>query len=279
MTVDVTTLAARLDDAARQGTPVPPLTEQAALSVADAYRVQQELLARRTGRGERLTGVKMGLTSQAKMTQMGVDQPVWGRLTDAMAVPDGGTVTRGRYIHPRVEPEIAVRFGAGGEPTAVAAALELIDSRYVDFRFALPDVVADDTSAAGYVVGPWQPLPAAEEGSPLTTRAGTGGPSSALASLGVLLEVDGRVMQTGAGAAILGDPWRALASGRALMAQAGLVPEPGWVFLAGAATAAVPLAPGAHVRAVVERLGTAELTAATEATTATSAGDGEEVRQ
>jgi 2-oxo-3-hexenedioate decarboxylase len=243
-TIDVRELAARLDRAALAAEPTAQLTASVPLEVPDAYRVQAALLARRTDRGERLVGLKMGLTSRAKMAQVGVTEVIWGQLTDAMGIAEGGRVEPARFIHPRVEPEVAFLLGEAGVPTAVAAALELIDSRYADFRFTLPDVVADNASAAGFVVGPWRPVPAGVD------------------NLGVLLEVDGRVVQVGSTAAILGDPRRALSRGLELARRAGVRPEPGWVFLAGAATAAVPLAPGAHVRAVVEHLGTASLGAA-----------------
>lgn len=240
MTVRVMEMAWRLDQAERSAQPTGQLTAtEPGLDVATAYRIQRELVERRLKRGERLAGLKMGLTSRAKQAQVGVDDVIWGRLTDAMHVDDGGTVDVGRLIHPRIEPEVVFRLGEGGEVTAVAPALEVIDSRYADFRFALPDVVADNTSAAGFVIGPWSPVP------------------DKLDNLGVLLEVDGRVVQTGSTAAILGDPRRALVRGLALAGHAGLLPEPGWVFLAGAATAAVPLLPGSQVRAVVETLGTA----------------------
>jgi 2-oxo-3-hexenedioate decarboxylase len=241
-------LAARLDRAQQSGKPTDQLTASAELDVETAYQIQAELVGYRIRRGERLVGLKLGLTSQAKMAQMGVREVIWGRLTGAMRIPDGGTVEIGGYVHPRVEPEVA--FLLTGQPgpfdvavRAVAPALELIDSRYRDFRFTLPDVIADNTSAAGFVLGPWQPVPAG------------------LDNLGVLLEVDGRVMETGSTAAILGDPRRALAQGIHLAARAGVRLEPGWVFLAGAATAAVPLPAGAHARAVVEGLGTASLEA------------------
>ncbi|GAA2340667.1 4-oxalocrotonate decarboxylase [Dactylosporangium salmoneum] len=237
------TLAERLDEAERTRTAIPQVVSQSGADADEAYRIQEALVARRVGRGERLVGLKLGLTSRAKMAQVGVDQVIWGRLTDAMRVEDGGTVDAGRYIHPRVEPEVAFRLDANGAATAVAPALELIDSRYADFKFALPDVIADNTSAAGFVIGAWQPLPAG------------------LDNLGVLLEVDGRVAQIGSTAAILGDPRRALAAAATLASSAGVRLEDGWVLLAGAATAAVPLAPGAHVRAVVEGLGTASLRA------------------
>ncbi|WP_432989200.1 2-keto-4-pentenoate hydratase [Dactylosporangium sp. CA-233914] len=236
-------LAERLDEAQRTRTAIPQVVSQSGADADEAYRIQEALVARRVSRGERLVGLKLGLTSRAKMAQVGVDHVIWGRLTDAMRIEDGGTVDASRYIHPRVEPEVAFRLDATGAATAVAPALELIDSRYADFKFMLPDVIADNTSAAGFVVGAWQPLPAG------------------LSNLGVLLEVDGRVTQVGSTAAILGDPRRALTAAATLASSAGVPLEDGWVLLAGAATAAVPLAPGAHVRAVVEGLGTASLRA------------------
>ncbi|MCP3784682.1 4-oxalocrotonate decarboxylase [Micromonospora sp. A3M-1-15] len=251
---DIAGIAEKLGAAADTATAIPQLAAETGLDVDAAYAVQAALLKRRLDRGERLVGLKMGLTSKAKMAQVGVDEVIWGRLTDVMRVPDGGTVDVADFIHPRVEPEVAFlldRLPEPGEPVgaftravrAVAPAIELIDSRYANFTFSLPDVVADNTSAAAFVVGPWSPVP---EG---------------LDNLGVLLEIDGRVAQVGSTAAILGDPRRALDEGIRLAGRHGVRLRKGWVFLAGAATAAVPLRPGAHVRAVVEKLGTASLKA------------------
>ncbi|MFE6856555.1 2-keto-4-pentenoate hydratase [Streptomyces sp. NPDC057674] len=242
--MNITALAEALDTAAREGRPLagggsgPKDTDE-------AYAVQEALVARRLARGERLTGFKLGFTSRAKMRQMGVSDLIHGRLTDRMAIPDGGRVDTSALIHPRVEPEVAFLLGdtlrPGGDPlaavAAVAPALEVIDSRYHGFRFSLPEVIADNTSAAGYAVGPWS------------------APGD-LDNLGVLLELDGRLTETGSTAAILGSPLRALAAAARL---AGAL-EPGTVVLAGAATAAVPLPPGTHVRATVAGLGTVHLT-------------------
>lgn len=252
---DIAGIAGQLVAAADSGTAIPQLAAETGLTVDAAYAVQAELVRRRLERGERLVGLKMGLTSKAKMAQVGVDEVIWGRLTDAMRIPDGGTLSVGDFIHPRVEPEVAFlldRQPDPGEPVAgfatavraVAPAIELIDSRYADFTFSLPDVIADNTSAGAFVVGPWCPVP------------------DGLDNLGVLLEIDGRVVQVGSTAAILGDPRRAFDEGVRLAGQHGVRLRTGWVFLAGAATAAVALRPGAHVRAVVEKLGAASLRAA-----------------
>ncbi len=251
---DIAGIAEKLGAAADTATAIPQLAAETGLDVDAAYAVQTALVKRRLDRGERLVGLKMGLTSKAKMAQVGVDEVIWGRLTDVMRVPDGGAVDVGDFIHPRVEPEVAFlldRLPDPGEPVgsftravrAVAPAIELIDSRYANFTFSLPDVVADNTSAAAFVVGPWAPVP------------------DGLDNLGVLLEIDGRVAQVGSTAAILGDPRRALDEGLRLAGRHGVRLRKGWVFLAGAATAAVPLRPGAHVRATVEKLGSASMKA------------------
>lgn len=252
---DIAGIAGQLVAAADRGAAIGQLAAETGLDVDAAYAVQAELVRRRLDRGEQLVGVKMGLTSKAKMAQVGVDEVIWGRLTDRMRVADGGTVSVGDFIHPRVEPEVAFlldRQPEPGEPVAefatavraVAPAIELIDSRYANFTFSLPDVIADNTSAGAFVVGPWCPVP------------------DGLENLGVLLEIDGQAAQVGSTAAILGDPRRAFDEGVRLAGQRGVRLRPGWVFLAGAATAAVALRPGAHVRVVVEKLGTASLRAA-----------------
>ena len=139
----------------------------------DAYAVQDAIRARKLSRGLRLVGLKAGLTSHAKMKQMGVSMPVFGFMTDDYALPEGGECKASELIHPKVEPEIAFVTkrplkGPGCHIGTVLAAtdfvlagIEVIDSRYRDFKFDLKSVVADNTSAARFVVG-GQPMSAAE---------------------------------------------------------------------------------------------------------------------
>ncbi|MFC9796994.1 2-keto-4-pentenoate hydratase [Streptomyces sp. NPDC127584] len=245
--MNTTALAEALDTAAREGRPLAG-GASGLNDIREAYAVQDALVARRLARGERITGFKLGFTSRAKMRQMGVSDLIHGRLTDRMEIADGGRLDVSGLIHPRVEPEVAFLLGETLRPgthpaaavTAVAPALEVIDSRYDGFRFSLPEVIADNTSAAAYALGPW------------TSPRDLGD----LGNLGVLLELDGRLAETGSTAAVLGHPLRALAAAARL---AGELP-PGTVILAGAATAAVPLPPGTHVRATVAGLGTVALT-------------------
>lgn len=243
--------AAALDQAQRTASPIARRSPTASTGLDSAYATQHALVARRTARGERIVGVKLGFTSRAKARQMGVDDVILGSLTDAMRIDDGGRYDPGTAIHPRVEPEIAYLLGPDGDDerdlavgiTAVAPALEVIDSRYRDFRFSLDDVVADNASAAAFAIGPWR-RPA--EAGALENRA-------------VSLELDGRLAETGSTAAILGDPARAIAAARRLARRHGFALEPGMVLLAGAATVAVPLPRHGLVEAEVAGLGRVSL--------------------
>ncbi|MCD9033965.1 fumarylacetoacetate hydrolase family protein [Luteimonas sp. Y-2-2-4F] len=246
MSTDIAALAERLDGAAFNATATPQL--EAPISLADAYAVQRASIERRLARGERRVGIKMGFTSRAKMLQMGVSDLIWGRLTDGMLVEDGGSVALSRYVHPRVEPEIAFLIARplAGRVTlpqalaaveAVAPALEIIDSRYEDFRFSLTDVVADNSSSSGFVVGPWA------------------SPRTDLSNLGLVLSFDGRPQAFGSTAAILGHPLRSLVSAARVIAEAGDALSPGDIVLAGGATAASALVAGTFVSLDMQSLG------------------------
>ncbi len=246
--IDVARMAERLDEAARRARATPQISREVAFGLDDAYAIQRASIARRIGRGERRLGMKMGFTSRAKMVQMGLSEMIWGRLTDAMLFEDGGAVDFARFVHPRAEPEVAflMRKPLFGQVTplsaldaveAVAPAVEIIDSRYEEFKFSLPDVIADNASSSGFVVGLWN------------------GRETAIDNLGMILSVNGRPREFGSSAAILGHPLRSLVAAARLVAEAGEVLEAGSIVLAGAATAAVALAPGQHVGLEVQTLG------------------------
>ncbi|HEX4891627.1 MAG TPA: fumarylacetoacetate hydrolase family protein [Alphaproteobacteria bacterium] len=242
-------LAERLDKALLTKTAMPQITlAHPELTLAGAYEIQSLLVHRRLQRGERRIGMKMGLTSRAKMLQVGVNEMSWGRLTDAMLLEEGGVMARDAYIHPRLEPELAFLIGKSlsGKVTAaqalsavdgVAPAMELVDSRYLDFKFTLNDVVADNSSAAGLLIGPWC------------------SPTQDLSNLGVVLEVNGMVIETASTAAILGHPVRALVAAARLAAEAGEVLHPGDIVMSGGLTAAHSISPGETVRATLQNLG------------------------
>lgn len=243
-------VARQLDDAARHAREVPQVDPDGKMSLEDAYAVQSASLQRRVQRGEKRVGVKMGFTSRSKMVQMGIDDVIWGRLTNAMQVEEGTAIKFSRYVHPRVEPELAfvLKRPLGGEVTAVEAlaaveaiapALEIIDSRYENFKFSLPDVIADNASSSSFVVGPWQD------------------PHQDFSNLGLVLSIDGLPRQIGSTAAILGHPLRSLVAAARLSAAAGEPLQAGWVVMAGGATSAEWLKPGQYVSIEMEKLGSA----------------------
>lgn len=235
---------------------LPALTDAwPELDLDTAYQIQDETLRRRLARGETLVGVKLGLTSRAKQERMGVDSPLVAWLTDAMVLPAGAPVPHGRLIHPSAEPEIAFQMGRalkGPGVTAIGAlaavgsvhaAVEIIDSRYQDFRFKLPDVVADNASSAAYTTGPVALPPAALD---LSLEA-------------CLLTLNGAVVDSTTGAAVQGHPAEALALAANALAQRGLRIEEGWVVLTGGMTDAVPMPAGSALTAAFSNLGTIHL--------------------
>ena len=242
-------LAKIIDTAAAEGEAVSQLTLIQPFSVEDAYVIQKKSVQRRLSRGEKLAGIKLGFTSKAKMEQMGVHDMIWGKLTDKMIINRNGSINIKRYIHPRAEPEICflVKKKIDKQINSIeeakeyiagyCVALEIIDSRYENFKFSLEDVIADNCSSAGFVLGEWFPI---EE--PLT-------------NLKVTLEIDGETVQEGNSNAILGDPWGSVWNAVRLSLAAGEKIPFGSYILAGAATPAVYLKSGNKVKATIEKLG------------------------
>jgi 2-oxo-3-hexenedioate decarboxylase len=242
--------ATRLDDAARLAHEVAQFDTDSKLSLTDAYAIQSASIQRRLERGDRRVGVKMGFTSRAKMIQMGLSDVIWGRLTAAMQVEEGGSIDFSRYVHPRAEPELAfvLKRDLPGNVTgpealaaveAIAPAIEIIDSRYKDFKFTLPEVIADNASSSSFVIGPWHD------------------PHTDFSNLGLTLNIDGRVAQVGSTAALLGHPLRSLVAAARVSALAGEPLQAGWIVMAGGATPAEWIKPGQYVSIEMEGLGSA----------------------
>ena len=243
--------AARLDDAVLSTTPTPKLTATTSFSLSDAYVIQRAGIALRKLRGDDLVGMKMGLTSRAKMVQMGVEVPIYGHLTKSMILDDGGVVRRAHHIHPRVEPEVAyiLKHDLEGPVTPAQAllavdgcccALELIDSRYEKFQFTLEDVVADNGSSSRFVLG-----------NVIKPREFDCG------NLGMVLEKNGVTAEIGSSAAIYEHPARSLAALANQLALVGEKLHAGQIVMTGGATAAIALEVGDVVRVRVDGLGSA----------------------
>jgi len=221
----------------------------------DAYAIQDEIRRRKQARGARVVGFKAGLTSFAKMKQMGVETPVFGFLMDYFTVADGGEVATSALIHPKVEPEIAFVLkhplqGPGCHIGSVLAAtdfivpaIEVIDSRYRDFKFDLKSVIADNCSSTRFVIG-----------ASMTPLAGLD-----LRTLGVVLEKNGQPVAIGAGAAVLNHPATAVAELANHLGQRGECLPAGAVILSGGITEAVSVAAGDHVSLRIQSLGSTSL--------------------
>jgi 2-oxo-3-hexenedioate decarboxylase len=254
--VDAEALARELADRRERRTAGKGLSvEHPGLDLALAYAVQEAGARLLVDAGERPIGFKLGLTSRAKQAQMGVAEPLYGELTDAMLLDVGEPLRTADHIQPRVEPEIAFLLGAdlAGErvgaaqvlaaTAAVAPAIEVIDSRHAGYSFTLPDVVADNASAARLVLG--------------GVRHPPGGIDLRL--VGCVLECNGQVRATAAGAAALGHPAAAVAWLARALARRGRGLAAGDVVLSGALTEALPVGPGDVAVARFGRLGTVEL--------------------
>lgn len=243
------------------GTPIVPLTETfPGIDLEDAYAIQLGQVDQWTAAGRRIVGHKVGLTSLAVQRQLGVSQPDFGHIFDDMFHLSGESIAPGAYIQARIEPEIAFVLGrdlvgpgltvadAVGAVDSVLASLEIIDSRIADWKITLADTIADNASSGGVVLGTRpQRLEAAD-----------------LRLTGVVLRRNGRIEQTGAGAAVLGSPLSSLVWLANTLGRRGTPLLAGSVVLPGAVTATVPALPGDVITATFSGLGTVTAVFATD---------------
>ena len=221
------------------------------LTVEEGYLVQQELVNIKMSEGKKIIGPKMGLTSQAKMKQMNVDEPIYGYVFDYMLIENGGGLSFHELIHPKVEAEIAFVIGEDIEGPGVTGAqvlakteyvlpaLEIIDSRYENFNFTLPDVIADNASTSRVVFGTSLKKPDQLD----------------LDLVGATLSINGEMKELGAGAAVLGHPANSIAMLANMLSRKGEKVRKGDVILTGALTGASILAAGDFVSGKFDGLG------------------------
>ena len=244
-------LAEKLDTARRNRAPIGQISDEENFSRENAYSIQEEGVALRTGRGEVVIGMKMGLTSEEKRRQMNLDSPLYGVLTDKMQINNEGTLSLAPLIHPKIEPEIAfcthkdidrpLSFPqeALNHCHKVFACMEILDSRYKQFRyFSMEDVIADNSSSSHFLIGP--------------ERTHFSGLS--LDSLKMTMKINGKVVREGNSRTISGDPALSLVQLSQLLSQRKQTLPAGSIVLAGAATAAVDLEPDMRIELEVEGL-------------------------
>src|SRR5919112_689757 len=201
-------LAHRLLAAEQWCAPIEPITvHYPDLTEADAYRVQMALVATKVERGEEVAGRKVGATNPTIQQLLRIDEPIFGSLFESARVANGETISLSRLIHPRVECEIAFLLGADlagpgitesdvlAATRAVMASLEINDPRTREWKIGSREAIADNGVTARFVLGE-QRLSVEGFDLPNTT---------------VVLKKNGDKVASATGAAVLGDPARAVA--------------------------------------------------------------------
>jgi len=244
-------------DAVDERRDVQAITKQVDnLSIDDGYAIQAALIELYIARGDSIAGAKLGLTSVAKQEQMGVDEPCYGVVLQS-TVLDGPEGALDELIHPRAEGELVFILAedlAGPGVTAddvldatekVVGGIEVIDSRFEKFSFTLEDVIGDNTSAARVAIG----------------SEGVGPREMDLAAIDCFVDVNGETVATATGADLLGSPAGCMAMLANHLGKHGQKLEAGWFVMAGAPSAAQPLAPGTQMTARYGQLGSVSINA------------------
>ena len=215
------------------------------LVIEDAYAIQSHNTERRIQMGALIIGRKVGLTSKPMQQLLGVDEPDYGVLFDDMVVEDGDTIALSSLVQPRVEAEMAFLMerdlvgpgvttaGALAAIAGVLPSIEVVDSRVADWKIKLVDTVADNASSGLFVMG-GRLSKVTELDLPL---------------VGVAVSRNGEIIDTGAGAAALGNPARCVAWLANKLATFGASLRAGDIVLPGAVHKMVDVASGDVFRA------------------------------
>lgn len=259
MTITAQEIADTLIASERERTGIAQFSdEHPDIPVETAYAAQKAFVQSKLDAGETFVGWKLGLTSRNKQKAMGLSAPLYGRVTSGMLATYGEPVRLDRFIHPRVECEIAFLLArdvaAPATVTSVLAATEVVfgavdvlDSRYESFQFTLADVVADNASAGAFYPGPIARRPAELED---------------LRLLGAVVRVDGEVTMTAAGAAVMGHPAASVAWLANQLAAEGETLRAGQIVFSGGVTAPVPVVAGHSVTFEFDQLGAIDVAGA-----------------
>ena len=252
------TAAELLWAAERDLTPVDPLTETfPGIGVVDAYEIQLINIRRKIAAGARVRGHKVGLSSPVMQQMMGVDEPDYGHLLDAMVLSEVTPIPAAGYCYPRIEVEIGYVLGSalpGADCTEadvlaateyIVPSLELIDSRIRDWRIKLADTIADNASSAGVILGEARRTPAE-----LAARGVD------LANIEAVLYSGDAETARGNTSAVLGNPTGCVAWLARKVADFGVKLEAGHLILPGSCTRAIDARPGSAFRAEFAGLGT-----------------------
>lgn len=249
----ITAISKELWDARVSGKSVTnPSQTYPEITISDAYTIQRQLIAEALGKGEIIIGGKIGLSSKANQENFGITEPIYGHLFDSMILPEDEPIDISKMFRPVVEPEICFLLdkelkGPGtnvgtvlSATKGVLPAFEIADSRLKEQSSRVEDNILDNSGAAivllGGVLNPIEKID--------------------LRLVGMVLERNGMVIDTGAGAAVLGHPAQAVAGLANKLSEFGMSLKAGSIIISGTPVAAVPAAKGDHFTASFDRLGT-----------------------
>lgn len=242
----------QLFDAYETHVTIPPLTRTYPdITVDNAYAIQQVLRRYHEQAGRKVIGRKIGLTSQAMRQQANVYEPDYGFIFDTRSYPNGGVIPRGELIQPKVECELAfilkkdlVKPHPSQEDILdatdyVVAALEIVDKRYHDFYGHICDNVSDNAFFGAYILGDRILPPRAID----------------MEMMGLTLEMNGKLANTGIGAAVMGNPAAGVAWLANRMCEVDMPLKAGEIVLSGSFIGAEYAHPGDYFRATFSKLG------------------------
>jgi 2-oxopent-4-enoate/cis-2-oxohex-4-enoate hydratase len=232
---------------------IAPLTEQdPEITIDDAYQISLQMLDRRLATGERVVGKKIGVTSKVVMDMLNVDRPDFGYLTDRMMYATGAEVPLSTtLIHPRAEGEIAfvLKHDLNGPGISNADVLratdfvlpcfEIVDSRIRDWKIKIHDTIADNASCGVVVMGANAVKPTAVD----------------LSTCGMVVQLNGEIISTGAGAAALGSPVNCVTWLANTLGEIGIPLKAGEVILSGSLVPLQPVQVGDNMQVSVGGLG------------------------
>jgi 2-keto-4-pentenoate hydratase len=249
---DVAGKAKALYEARRSRQPIEPFTDaDPDLGMADGYAIAQQLTSMLVSDGDTVIGYKVGLTSKPMQQMIGIDSPDHGPVLGSTVYADGDAVSLSHFIQPKIEAEIAFVLGSALRGPGVSvldarrsiagmvAAMEIVDSRIADWRIKLADTVADLASNGAVALS--------------SRRVSLDGLDPRL--IGMVITNRGELVDTGAGAAALGDPVAVVAWLANTLGQMGAGLDAGQLVMTGALHAAVPMRAGDVYRAEFDRLG------------------------
>ena len=232
--------------------PIEPLTNrEPGITIADAYQIQLRMIARRLDAGEIVVGKKIGVTSKIVMDMLGVNQPDFGHLLSGMVFNEGEAVDTSKMIAPKAEAEVAFILARDLTGPGVTAAdvlratdcvmpcFEIVDSRIKDWKIKIEDTVADNASCGVFTLGGTRRSPRDLD----------------LALAGMVLEKNGEIISTSAGASVQGSPVNAVAWLANTLGRLGISLKAGDVILSGSQSPLVPVKAGDSLHFAVGGLG------------------------